>query len=101
MNAVDLTQRMVRRLKEMELVPPDVAIRILIHRKAGSPVKWSAVNAVTGEDYKVGGADVIMRMWNYDWEPAQEGDWVILHPGEPLIPPRPGEAYRKGVRLGG
>ena len=100
MTAPDLSSRLVRRLKEMELVPSDKAIRILLHRKKGSAVKWSAVSAVTGEDYKVGGADTMLRMWNRDWEPQQQEDWVILHPGELLPPRKPGTEYRKGVRLG-
>jgi hypothetical protein len=96
----DFLPRLVRRLKEMKLVPEDQAIRILIHRRRDSAVKWSAVNAVTGEDYHVGGADNVMRMYNRDWELTLKDDWVILEPGDLLPPARPGEEYRKGLRLG-
>lgn len=90
----------VRRLKDMKLVPEDQAIRILIHRSPKAAVKWSAVNAVSGEDYHVGGADTTGRMRNRDWIPELKDDWVILSPGELLALPRPGEEFRKGVRLG-
>lgn len=78
------TERIVRRLKGNGLVPQDQSIRIVFHQET-FPVKWEALNAVTGERYKVGGTMGTEMMSRRHWEIVREDDgWVYLKPGEPL-----------------
>ena len=91
MSTLDIGMKLVRRLKADGLVPKDKAVRILTLRSHSSPVKWEAVNAVTGEKFKVGGAGWMGEMWNREWTPLLEDEgWIVLIPGDKLPPVPPG-----------
>jgi hypothetical protein len=89
----NVPQRIIRRLKANGLIPGSDPILIIIQRSPRSPVKWEAVHAITGEQYRVGGTAGTMVMVRCRWEVTRREDgWVILSAGEKFPADEPGGA---------
>jgi hypothetical protein len=84
MSTNDIPIKTIRRLKRMRLVPEDHAIRIIYNHHTRL-VRWEAVDAVTGEQFKVGGLASITDMSKHAWQVTEEDGWKLLANSE-LLP---------------
>lgn len=86
MSAVHATsEHLVRRLRAHGLVPAGTAVRIEVVTLARPPVpvRWKAVNAVTGEDLGAASCHYIgVLAASRQWRLARCGTMVMVEPGD-------------------
>lgn len=80
MPSKDMTEKIISRLKALGMVPADISVGLLIHRKRDDRIRWEAVDGRTKKPFHVGSLANTDGMYKILWDVTHEGDWVILSP---------------------
>jgi hypothetical protein len=76
--AHDMPEKVICRLKALGMVPGDIPIGIVFHRKRTDRFRWEVVDGKTKQPFRIGSLVNMDGMFKSPWDVAYEGDWVIL-----------------------